>query len=57
MSKAEILTKLQTGAKLRCDRRDEPLLPWLLSHPNIDNSGLVQESWQSGYIEFWWRQP
>ena len=60
MSKQEILKGLKSGRKLRCDRRDEPLLPWLLSHPNIANSGIVQLDDQSSYIEcyieFSWRK-
>lgn len=55
MTKEEVLAGLKQGRRLRCDRRDEPLLPWLLSHPNIDNSGVVQASSQSSYIEFWWK--
>ncbi len=58
--KQEILERLKSGRKLRCDRRDEPLLPWLLSHPNIANSGIVQLDDQSSYIEcyieFSWRK-
>ena len=60
MSKQEILEGLKSGRKLRCDRRDEPLLPWLLSHPNIANRGIVQLDDQSSYIEcyieFSWRK-
>jgi hypothetical protein len=55
MEKEEILQGLKSGRKLRCDRRDEPLLPWLLDHPNIANSGIVQVDDQSSYIEFSWR--
>ena len=57
MSKQEILEGLKSGRKLRFmlfmllrDRRDEPLLPWLLSHPNIANSGIVQLDDQSSYM-------
>jgi hypothetical protein len=56
MNKEEIINGLKKGRRLRCDRKDEPLLPWLLNHPNIDNSGVVQQSEQSSYIEFWWRE-
>jgi hypothetical protein len=55
MDKKEILKGLKSGRRLCCDRKDEPLLPWLLSHPNIENSGIVQESDQSSYISFWWK--
>lgn len=54
MNHAEIIDGLKAGKRLRCDRRDEPMLPWLLSHPNIKNSGIVQADEQSSYIEFWW---
>lgn len=54
MSQDEVLDGLKAGRKLRCDRKDEPLLPWLLEHPNIRNSGVIQASDQSSYIEFWW---
>lgn len=57
MSQAEALKGLKSGRKLRCDRRDEPLLPWLLSHPEIENSGIVQADEQSSYITFWWKGP
>jgi hypothetical protein len=50
----EVLAGLKAGRKLRCDRKDEPLLPWLLAHPNIDNR-FVQADEQSSYIEFRWR--
>lgn len=54
MTKEEIVERLKAGHRLRCDRRDEPLLPWLLGHPEIANSGIVQSDDQSSYIEFWW---
>ncbi len=54
MSKDEVLNGLKAGRKLRCDRKDEPLLPWLLSHPNIHNH-FVQADDQYSYIEFSWR--
>ena len=41
------------GRKLRCDRKDEPLLAWLLGHPNISNR-FVQADDQYSYIEFEW---
>lgn len=53
MTKDEIITGLKAGRKLRCDRRAEPLLPWLLAHPDIGHE-LVQAEEQSSYIEFWW---
>lgn len=55
MTKEEVLAGLQSGRQLRCDRKDHPLLPWLLSHPNIENSGVLQADEQSSYIEFWWK--
>jgi hypothetical protein len=55
MSKDEILAGLRSGRKLRCDRKDEPLLPWLLDHPDIDNK-FVQADEQSSYIEFSWKE-
>lgn len=54
MTKQEIENGLKVGRKLRCDRKDEPLLDWLLSHPNIDNK-FVQAGAQSSYIEFRWK--
>lgn len=56
MTEAEVLSGLQSGRRLRCDRRDEPLLPWLLAHPCIKNSGIVEIDEQSSYIEFWWQE-
>lgn len=56
MNKEEILAGLKAGRRLRCDRKDEPLLPWLLSHPNIINSGVVQGSDQDSWIEFRWKE-
>jgi hypothetical protein len=56
MSKDEVLRGLQVGRKLVCDRKDEPLLPWLLSHPDIENSGVRQLDDQSSIIEFWWKR-
>lgn len=52
MTKEEVLAGLRAGRTLRCDRRDEPLLPWLLDHPEIKNT-FVQASDQYSYIEFW----
>jgi hypothetical protein len=54
VSKDEILKGLQAGRKLRCDRKDEPLLPWLLGHPDIGNK-FIQHDEQSSCIEFWWK--
>jgi hypothetical protein len=54
VSKEKILAGLKAGNKLRCDRKDEPLLPWLLDHPHMDNK-LVQAIDQYSYIEFWWK--
>ena len=56
MSKDEILKGLKAGRKLRCDRKDEPLLPWLLAHTAIENSGVMQLDDQTSYIEFWWKE-
>lgn len=55
MTKDEIIDGLKSGRKLRCDRKDDPLLSWLLEHPNIENSGIIQADDQSSYIEFRWR--
>lgn len=55
MTKDEILLGFKAGRRLRCDRRDEPLLPWLLEHPNIGNTGIVQVEDQYSYIEFFWK--
>lgn len=55
MTKEEILEGLKAGRRLRCDQRDEPLLPWLVSHPDITNSGILQGDDQYSYIEFWWK--
>lgn len=54
MSKEEVIRGLKSGHKLRCDRKDEPLLPWLLEHPQIENK-FVQADDQYSYIEFSWR--
>lgn len=53
MTKEDILEGLQSGRKLRCDRKDDPLLSWLLDHPQIENR-LVQSDEQYSFIEFWW---
>jgi hypothetical protein len=55
MTKEEAILGLKAGKKLRCDRRDDPLLPWLLEDPAICNSGVQQVDDQYSYIEFWWR--
>ena len=55
MTKEEVLKGLREGRELRCDRRDEPLLPWLLAHPQIESSNVVQSSSQSSYISFCWK--
>lgn len=55
MTKDEVIHGLQAGQTLRCDRKDEPLLPWLLGHPNIDNR-FVQVDEQYSYLEFWWKE-
>jgi hypothetical protein len=55
VSKDEIVVGLQAGRKLRCDRKDAPLLPWLLNHPQIENE-FVQVGGQYSYIEFSWRE-
>jgi hypothetical protein len=56
MREDEVLAGLKAGRLLRCDRKDEPLLPWLLNHPDIENSGIVQADDQYSYIEFWWKE-
>ena len=56
MTKNEIVQGLKAGRKLRCDRKDEPLLPWLLGHSQIENSGIVQINDQESYIEFRWKE-
>ena len=56
MDKDEILNGLKSSHKLRCDRGDNPLLPWLLNHPDIENSGIVQVDDQYSYIEFRWKE-
>lgn len=55
MTKEEVLNGLKNGRKLICDRRDDPLLPWLLAHPNIENSGVVQLDDQNSHIKFWYK--
>ena len=55
MTKEEILAGLKAGRRLRCDRRDEPLLPWLMNHPNIE-SRLIQFDEQSSALEFSWKE-
>jgi hypothetical protein len=55
MTKEEIIDGLKNGRRLRCDRKDEPLLPWLLEHPMIDNM-FVQATEESSYIEFRWKE-
>ena len=52
MTKEDMLAGLKAGRKLRCDRKDEPLLPWLLEHPDIENR-FAQADDQYSYIEFW----
>jgi len=56
MEKEEIIRGLKAGRVLNCDRRDEPLLPWLLEHPNVENSGVIQLDEQSSVIKFWWKK-
>ena len=56
MTKEEILSGLKSGKSLVCDRKDEPLLPWLLNHPDIENSGVQQIDSQSSGIKFWWKE-
>ena len=55
MTKREVLDGLKADRKLRCDRKDESLLPWLLAHPLIGNR-LVQCGDQDSYVEFWWKE-
>jgi hypothetical protein len=56
MTKEQVLKGLQAGRILACDRKDEPLLPWLLSHPNIEHSDVIQLSDQYSVIKFWWKK-
>lgn len=55
MTKEQVLAGLKAGRTLCCDRKDEPLLPWLLSHPNIENE-FVQLDEQSSVLKFRWRE-
>jgi hypothetical protein len=56
MTKEEVLEGLQSGRTLRVDRKDEPLLDWLLDHPDIEGH-FVQADDQYSYIEFRWAKP
>lgn len=56
MTKDEILAGLKAGRTLVVDRKDEPLLPWLLEHPDIENSGIIQVDDQSSHIKFRWKK-
>ena len=58
MTQEQIVEGLKAGRRLRCDRKDAPLLPWLLAHPDIENSGIVDDPHddQHSFIEFWWRE-
>lgn len=52
----EVLEGLRAGRVLRIDRRDAPLLPWLLelqAKGKVD-SEFVEVDEQSSYIRFWW---
>ncbi len=53
MNRDQIITGLMAGKKLCCDRKDEPNLPWLLAHPNIEYE-LIQIDEQNSCIKFWW---
>jgi len=55
VTKEQVLINLQAGKVLCCVRRDDPLLPWLLEHPCIENSGVIQVDDQSSCIKFRWR--
>lgn len=55
LTQEEILIGLKAGRKLRCDRKDDPMLPWLLAHPNIENR-LIQMDEQSSCLQFSWRE-
>lgn len=55
MTRDEIIEGLKRGKKLICDKKTDPLLPWLLGHPNIENSEAVQLNDQESHIKFWWR--
>jgi hypothetical protein len=52
MTKEEILEGLRAGKKLRCDRRTDLLLPWLLSLEEV-SSRFVEVDDQSSFIEFY----
>jgi hypothetical protein len=54
MTKEEAMAGLEAGRVLRCDRRDEPLLPWLLelSAKGIITNELVEVDEQYSYLEF-----
>ena len=54
MTEDEILEGLKAGRVLRCDRKDDPMLPFLLENPDIDNK-FVQQDDQYSYIEFRWK--
>lgn len=55
MNKDEIIEGLKSGRTLCCDQKNNELLPWLLSNPDIENSGIIQVDDQYSYIKFWWR--
>lgn len=54
MTKEEVLDGLNAGRVLRCDRRDEPLLPWLLElcDDGVLECELVELDEQSSVMEF-----
>ncbi len=54
MDKSEVLEGLMQGRTLNCDRKDEPLLPWLLSLvvDGVLTSELVELDEQSSVLKF-----
>ena len=56
MTKEEVLSGLKAGRRLRCDRKDEPLLPWLLElcEKGELNARFIEHDEQSSCIEFTW---
>ena len=54
MKKEEVLEGLLRGRELRCDRINEPLLPWLLKlvEDGVLKSELVEDNAQYSYVSF-----
>lgn len=57
MTKESVLAGLKSGRILMCDRRDEPLLPWLMSLVDAGqlNCELVEFDEQSSAMKFTWK--